>query len=97
MKRTLVTLALGVAVTSLEAQTSFPPPPPPTLSGPYIGASVGYAQAKNGCLGFLSGGGRACDDNDLEWGLLARDNLYAFTWYWRYEPVLWLRYRYREC
>ena len=71
MKRTLVTLALGVAVTSLEAQTTFPPPPPPTLSGPYFGASVGYAQAKNGCLGFLSGGGRACDDNDLEWGLLA--------------------------
>jgi len=71
VKRTLVTLALGVAVTSLEAQTTFPPPPPPTLSGPYFGASVGYAQAKNGCLGFLSGGGRACDDNDLEWGLLA--------------------------
>jgi hypothetical protein len=32
---------------------------------------------------------------NLEWGLLARDNLYAFTWYWRYDPVLWLRYRYR--
>jgi len=70
VKRTLVTLALGVAVSSLQAQTSFPPPPPPTLSGPYIGASVGYAQAKNGCLGFLSGGGRSCDDSGLAWGLL---------------------------
>ena len=34
--------------------------------------------------------------HNLEWGLLARDNLYAFTWYWRYDPVLWFRYRYRE-
>jgi hypothetical protein len=34
---------------------------------------------------------------NLEWSLLARDNLYAFTWYWRYAPVLWLQYRYREC
>jgi hypothetical protein len=33
---------------------------------------------------------------NLEWGLHARDNLYAFTWYWRYEPVVWLQYRYRE-
>jgi hypothetical protein len=34
---------------------------------------------------------------NLEWSILARDNLYALTWYWRYAPVLWLQYRYREC
>ena len=33
----------------------------------------------------------------LEWSILVRDNLYALTWYWRYAPVLWLQYRYREC
>jgi hypothetical protein len=32
----------------------------------------------------------------LDWSILARDNLYALTWYWRDAPVLWFRYRYRE-
>ena len=65
----LLALALLVTATPAFAQvTRFPPPPPPSLDGPYIGAGLGYAQAKKGCLDILSGGGRGCDDNDMAWG-----------------------------
>ena len=65
----LFALALIFTAAPAFAQVSrFPPPPPPSLDGPYIGAGVGYSQAKKGCLGMLSGGGRSCDDNDMAWG-----------------------------
>jgi opacity protein-like surface antigen len=65
----LLALAFGLSAAPALAQvTSFPPPPPPTMVGPYLGATLGYARAKKGCLGVLSGGGRTCDDNDMSWG-----------------------------
>jgi opacity protein-like surface antigen len=41
------------------------------MVGPYVGGDVGYSQAKKGCLGVLSGGGRSCDDNDIAFGVFA--------------------------
>ena len=65
----LFALALLFSAAPALAQVSqFPPPPPPSLDGPYIGGGIGYTQAKKGCLGILSGGGRSCDDNDMAWG-----------------------------
>ncbi len=65
----LFALALIFAAAPALAQVSrFPPPPPPSLDGPYIGAGLGYMQAKKGCLGLLSGGDRTCDDKDMAWG-----------------------------
>jgi hypothetical protein len=74
-KRTIVTtklltfLALALALGAARAQAPFPAPPAPTLIGPYLGASLGYSQAKKGCLGILSGGGRSCDQNDPSFGI----------------------------
>jgi OOP family OmpA-OmpF porin len=74
-KRTIVTtrlltfLALAAAESAARAQVPFPPPPAPTLIGPYVGASFGYSDAKKGCLGILSGGGRSCDQKDPSFGI----------------------------
>ena len=51
----------------------------PTYVGPYIGAGIGYSQAKKGCLGIISGGGRTCDDNDLAWGGYAGYRFFRFA------------------
>jgi len=60
------------SATSVLAQaTKFPPPPPPSTVGPYVGATLGYTQAKDGCVGVLSGGGRSCDSTDMSWGAFA--------------------------
>lgn len=59
------------ATAALAQATRFPPPPPPSMVGPYVGATLGLTQAKKGCLGVLSGGGRSCDDNDVAWGAFA--------------------------
>jgi OmpA-OmpF porin, OOP family len=67
----LTALALALIAGAVHAQAPFPPPPAPTLIGPYIGGSFGYSQAKKGCLGVLSGGGRSCDANDPSFGLFA--------------------------
>jgi len=68
----LFALAIMFSATSAFAQaTRFPPPPPPSMVGPYVGATLGLTQAKDGCLGVLSGGGRSCDDNDMSWGAFA--------------------------
>ena len=63
--------ALAFMLSAAHAQAPFPPPPPPALTGPYIGASFGYSQAKKGCQGVLSGGGRSCDQNDPSYGAFA--------------------------
>ncbi|HZE61000.1 MAG TPA: outer membrane beta-barrel protein [Burkholderiales bacterium] len=60
-----------IAAPALAQATKFPPPPPPTMVGPYAGGTIGYAQAKDGCLGVLSVGGRTCDDKDLSYGVFA--------------------------
>lgn len=59
------------ATAALAQATRFPPPPPPSMVGPYVGATLGLTQAKSGCLGVLSGGGRTCKDNDMAWGAFA--------------------------
>jgi OmpA-OmpF porin, OOP family len=57
-----------VAAPALAQMTPYPPRPTPPQVGPYIGGGIGFAQAKKGCLGILSGGGHACDDSDMAWG-----------------------------
>ena len=57
-----------ISAPALAQMTPFPPPPTPPQVGPYIGGGIGLAQAKKGCLGILSGGGRACDDSDMAFG-----------------------------
>jgi OOP family OmpA-OmpF porin len=59
--------------------TPYPPPPMKVFIGPYVGAGIGYAQAKKGCLGIMSGGGRACDDNDMAWGGYAGYQLHRWA------------------
>lgn len=66
------------AAPALAQVSRFPPPPPPTFLGAYAGGSIGYTQAKKGCLGVLSGGGRACDDNDMAWGGYAGYRFFPF-------------------
>ena len=68
-----------IAAPALAQMTPFPPPPTPVFIGPYLGAGIGYSQAKKGCLGILSGGGRACDDNDMAWGGYAGYQLHRFA------------------
>jgi OOP family OmpA-OmpF porin len=65
----LLALAVAAGAVPAWAQAPFPPPPAPTLIGPYVGATLGYSQARKGCLGILSGGGRSCDENDPAFGV----------------------------
>lgn len=67
-----------IATPALAQVANFPPPPEKVFIGPYIGAGIGLAQAKKGCLGILSGGGRTCDDSDMAWGGYAGYQLYKF-------------------
>jgi OOP family OmpA-OmpF porin len=68
----LLGLAMAAFAARAMAQAVFPPPEPPaTRPAPYIGAGLGVAQAKTGCIGFLPGGGRDCKDTDFTWALLA--------------------------
>jgi OOP family OmpA-OmpF porin len=64
----LLAVAAAAGAVSAWAQAPFPPPPAPTLTGPYVGGTLGYSQAKKGCLGIL-GGGRSCDENDPSFGV----------------------------
>jgi len=67
------------AAPAIAQQRNYPPPPMATFVGPYIGGGIGYSQAKKGCLGILSGGGRACDDNDFAWGGYAGYRMIRFA------------------
>jgi hypothetical protein len=71
MKKSLLFASLLGAALSALAQAPFPPPPAPSVSGPYVGGLLGRSQAKQGCVGLLSGGGRSCDDTDPAFGLFA--------------------------
>jgi len=76
MESIIVTRFLALAILfsatpALAQATKFPPPPPPSMVGPYIGATLGYAQGKDGCLGILSGGGRTCDNDAMSYGAFA--------------------------
>ena len=69
-RRLLLALALALSAVTLcaRAQNVYPPQPTPALIGPYVGALFGRSQAKQGCVGVISGGGRACDETDLAYG-----------------------------
>ncbi|HEY5896029.1 MAG TPA: outer membrane beta-barrel protein [Burkholderiales bacterium] len=62
-------IAASLVSQAALAQVPFPPPPEPSLSGAYFGGLFGRSQAKKGCLGFLSGSNRTCDDTDPAFGL----------------------------
>ena len=68
MTRLLALLTLTAATGAATAQAPFPAAPPPSLAGAYVGATLGYAQAKSGCVGALAGGNRSCDDKDPAFG-----------------------------
>jgi len=69
MTRQFAFLVLALTARAAMAQAPFPAPPPPALAGPYVGATLGYSQAKKGCVGVLAGGGRTCDDTDPGFGI----------------------------
>lgn len=60
-------LALLVAIPA-HAQTVFPAKEPPAFTGWYAGALFGRSEAKAGCIGIVSGGGRTCDPTDVALG-----------------------------
>jgi len=69
MRKILLALCLlPLAAASLAQPTPFPPPEPVAITGPYIVGSFGRSEAKKGCLGVISGGGRTCDPTDLAFG-----------------------------
>jgi len=68
-----------IATPTLAQMTPYPPPPAKPQVGAYIGGGIGYSQAKKGCLGILSGGGRTCDDNDMAWGGYAGYRFWQFA------------------
>ena len=79
LSKLLALVLFLVAAPALAQMTPYPPPPMKIFIGPYVGAGIGYAQAKKGCLGLLSGGGRACDDNDMAWGGYAGYQMFRFA------------------
>jgi OmpA-OmpF porin, OOP family len=64
MKKKLLIALLALAPFAAIAQAVFPPTPPPEIKGPYLGASVGLSNNRNGCPDAISGGGRQCDTTD---------------------------------
>ena len=79
LSKLLALVLFSVAAPALAQMTPYPPPPMKIFIGPYVGAGIGYAQAKKGCPGLLSGGGRACDDNDMAWGGYAGYQMFRFA------------------
>lgn len=78
MTRTLLAL-LALTVSSVaHAQAVYPPQPAPALIGPYVGGLFGRSEAKRGCVGILSGGGRACDSTALAYGAFGGYQLHRY-------------------
>ena len=69
MTRKLAAL-LALLLTSLaHGQTPFPPKEPAAWTGWYAGGLFGRSEAKAGCIGLISGGGRVCDPTDIALGV----------------------------
>jgi hypothetical protein len=66
-----VILACWLPALALAQAREFPPREEPALVGPYVGALFGRSEAKNGCVGVIAGGGRACDETAIAWGAFA--------------------------
>ena len=69
MKRKLAVLLALLLSAAAQAQTPFPPQEPPAYTGTYAGILFGRSEAKTGCIGIISGGGRTCDATDTAFGL----------------------------
>jgi opacity protein-like surface antigen len=70
-KNLLPALILGLAPVPAAAQAVFPPAPPPEVRGPYVGATLGVANNRSGCIGVIAGGGRSCDSTDHSFSAFA--------------------------
>jgi hypothetical protein len=68
MTRKLAALIAFLVSASAHAQTVYPPSEPPAWTGYYAGALFGRSEAKAGCIGIISGGGRTCDPIDVAFG-----------------------------
>jgi hypothetical protein len=68
MKRKLAALLALIVSTVAHAQTPFPPKEPAAWTGYYAGGLFGRSEAKAGCIGIISGGGRTCDPTDMALG-----------------------------
>jgi len=71
MKNLLPALLLGLAPLPAAAQAVFPASPPPEIRGPYVGATFGVANNRNGCNDNIAGGGRTCDSTDHSFSAFA--------------------------
>jgi opacity protein-like surface antigen len=69
MKIKLAALLALLTSAVAHAQTPFPPQEPPAYTGTYAGILFGRSEAKTGCIGLISGGGRTCDATDKAFGL----------------------------
>lgn len=68
MKRTLFALVALLVSTTALSQSVYPPREPPAPLGFYAGLLFGQSEAKSGCIGIVSGGGRKCDPTDIAYG-----------------------------
>jgi len=68
MKRTLFALFALLSSALAHAQVVYPPKEPPATLGFYAGLLFGQSEAKSGCIGVVSGGGRKCDPTDIAYG-----------------------------
>lgn len=62
-------LACWLPALALAQAREFPPRDEPALLGPYAGVLAGRSEAKNGCVGVIAGGGRACEETALALGV----------------------------
>jgi len=72
-------LVCWLPMLALGQGTEFPPREEATFTGPYGGVLLGRSEAKKGCLGPISGGGRNCEETALALGILGG---YKFTRHW---------------
>lgn len=78
MKRTLFAILALLSSTLAYAQTVYPPREPPAPLGAYAGILFGRSEAKSGCIGIISGGGRACDPTDIALGFFGGMQLHRY-------------------
>jgi OOP family OmpA-OmpF porin len=76
--RIFFALAISALALTAQAQAVYPPKDTPALIGPYAGGLFGRSEAKSGCIGIISGGGRTCDPTDLAFGAFGGYQLHRY-------------------